>query len=93
MSPFSACLGAKALGTVPDTYEEIFEISNRNRGRNKEKKRLRDDDDDADDNAGGKWRGRARRACEGGRGERQLQSVERMTLSHFSSSSSPPLFS
>jgi hypothetical protein len=56
LSPFSACLGVKALGTVPDTYEEIFEISNRNRGRNKEKKRLRDDDDDADDNAGGKWR-------------------------------------
>jgi hypothetical protein len=46
---------------VPDTYEEIFEISNRNRGRNKEKKRLRDDDDDADDNAGGEWRERGRR--------------------------------
>ena len=42
------------MGTVPDTYEEIFEISNRNRGRNKEKKRLRDDDDDAEDNAAGK---------------------------------------
>ena len=41
------------MGTVPDTYEEIFEISNRNRGRNKEKKRLRDDDDDTEDNAAG----------------------------------------
>lgn len=48
------------MGTVPDTYEEIFEISNRNRGRNKEKKRLRDDDDDTEDNAAGKSKSKSK---------------------------------
>lgn len=57
---------------MPDTYEEIFEISNRNRGRNKEKKRLRDDDDDADDNAGGKWRERGGRQLGGRGGEKAV---------------------
>jgi hypothetical protein len=42
------------LDTVPRTYEEIYEISNRNRKRNKEKKRQRDteDDDAGGDNEG-----------------------------------------
>ena len=33
------------LESLPGTYEEIYEISNRNRKRNKEKKRQRDGDD------------------------------------------------
>ena len=37
---------ASAVDSVPGTYEEIYEISNRNRGRNKEKKRQRDEDEE-----------------------------------------------
>ena len=35
----------RGLESLPGTYEEIYEISNRNRKRNKEKKRQRDGDD------------------------------------------------